>query len=130
MKTALLLLILLCLNITSLFAQHEADNWFFGDNSGISFESGVPVKLITSGVNSSEGSAAVSDKTTGKLLFYTDGVTVWNGNHVVVASGLLGHTSGTQTALIVPNPADSLQYYIFTVPASFAVTKPFSTSAL
>jgi gliding motility-associated-like protein len=52
----------------------------------------------------------------GNLLFYTNGVTVWNKNHEVMPNGdeLLGNVSSTQSALIVKKPGLDEQYYIFT----------------
>ncbi|MHA1342163.1 MAG: hypothetical protein ACTSO2_19505, partial [Promethearchaeota archaeon] len=65
-----------------------------------------------------EGCATISDKF-GHLLFYTDGITVWNKNHRVMKNGegLFGHVSSTQSAIIIPNPGKKNQYYIFTVDA-------------
>jgi len=62
-----------------------------------------------------EGCATISD-TAGNLLFYTNGLTVWNKNHQVMenGSGLLGRESSTQGALIVPWPENDSLYYIFT----------------
>ncbi|MEO8658871.1 MAG: hypothetical protein ABI693_10385 [Bryobacteraceae bacterium] len=49
-----------------------------------------------------------------KLLFYTDGQTIWDSVGTVRASGLQGNTSSTQSAIIVPDPASSSRYYVFT----------------
>ncbi|MBT8184232.1 MAG: T9SS type B sorting domain-containing protein, partial [Eudoraea sp.] len=63
-----------------------------------------------------EGCATISD-TFGNLLFYTDGLTVYNSNHEIMENGegLYGDPSSTQSALIVPKPEDPLIFYIFTV---------------
>ncbi len=63
-----------------------------------------------------EGSASIADAG-GKLLFYTDGVSVWNYTHQVMenGTGLMGDSSSTQSAIIVPQPGSKLIYYIFTV---------------
>jgi hypothetical protein len=63
-----------------------------------------------------EGSASISDAS-GNLLFYTDGITVWNKNNSVMVNGtgLYAGSSSTQAALIVPLPGSSTIYYIFTV---------------
>ena len=118
MRNCFIFIVLLCLSAVSVSAQHEGDNWYFGFNAGVNFQNGNPVVLLDGKVSSNEGCAAMSDKVTGKLLFYTDGVTIWNGNHTVVANGtgLLGGSSGTQTVLIVPNPANEFEYYIITTP--------------
>lgn len=64
-------------------------------------------------MNTFEGCASISDEY-GTLLFYTNGSTVWDGLHTPQISGLSGNSSSTQSAIIVPNPANSNQYYIFT----------------
>jgi len=67
-----------------------------------------------------EGCAVVSDQQTGSLLFYTNGENVWNSNHTVMpnGSGLMGHWSSAQSAIIVKKPGSDSLFYIFTVPAA------------
>lgn len=55
----------------------------------------------------------------GALLFYTDGYSVWNKNHVPMPNGLElipsdGATS-TQASIIIPKPGSTSIYYIFTI---------------
>lgn len=99
----------------SLHAQKEANFWYFG-TSGLDFNSGTPMSLGDSQMTTQEGSASISDSF-GNLLFYTDGITVWNKNHGVMLNGteLLGGDSSTQSAIIVPKPNDPKIFYIFTV---------------
>ncbi|TGV04050.1 T9SS type B sorting domain-containing protein [Flavivirga rizhaonensis] len=101
--------------VTFLNAQKETAIWYFGENAGLDFNSGVPVALSDGELTSLEGSATISDKD-GNLLFYTDGITVWNRNHDVMpnGSGLKGHNSSTQSSIIIPLPQTSDIYYIFT----------------
>ncbi|MDO9136868.1 MAG: T9SS type B sorting domain-containing protein, partial [Lutibacter sp.] len=116
MKNLTAILLLFC--TLTIFAQGEANFWFFGQNAGINFNSGNPVS-ISGSLNTYEGCASFSDAV-GNLLFYTDGTTVWNKNHQVMANGtnLLGNPSSSQSAIIVPNPKNSNLYYIFTVGAN------------
>ncbi|MBS1538584.1 MAG: hypothetical protein JST20_12640 [Bacteroidetes bacterium] len=118
MKINLLILLLLGLQSFTTFAQKEATNWLFGDRSGLTFKSGTGVTSSGGVMFSQEGCASVSDPKTGALLFYTNGISVWNSNNQVLknGSGLKGGSSSTQNVLIVPNPTNKLQYYIFTVP--------------
>ena len=83
------------------FGQREAVNWYFGNNAGLNFNN--------------EGCATFSDGN-GNLLFYTEGVNVWNRNHQIMPNGegLLGSTSATQSAMVLPRPGSSNIYYIFT----------------
>jgi gliding motility-associated-like protein len=96
-------------------AQGEANIWYFGQNAGLDFNSGNPFALINGQLITDEGCATISDNT-GQLLFYTDGITVYNRNHLIMVNGtgLLGHPSSTQSATIVPKPGSSNMYYIFT----------------
>ena len=96
-------------------AQGEANIWYFGQNAGIDFNSGTPVALTNGQLVTDEGCATISNAS-GQLLFYTDGITVYNKNHVVMmnGNGLMGHPSSTQSATIVPKPGSNNLYYIFT----------------
>lgn len=114
MKKKLLLFILLFLSI-GCFAQGEASIWYFGNKAGLNFNSGSPVALTDSKMNTAEGCATISNAA-GQLLMYTDGRTVWNNIHQVMpnGTGLLGHNSSTQSSIIVPKPNSPNIYYIFT----------------
>ena len=102
-----------------IFAQNQADNWYFGQNAGVNFGTGVPIALTDGQLSTNEGCATISDDT-GQLLFYTDGITVWDKTHNVMpnGTGLLGDPSSSQSGIIVPFPNNSDQYYIFTVGAN------------
>lgn len=127
MKIYTLLVVFLCLTSGIALAQHEADNWYFGDRAGISFKSGTATEIKDGKLTSFEGCATASDKNTGDLLFYTNGDTVWNQNHQIMknGTGLLSGRSSSQGMLIVPNPGNSKLYYIFTAPD---LTGKFSSS--
>lgn len=68
-------------------------------------------------MNAWEGCASMCD-CTGHLLFYTDGLSVWKKNHQLMnnGDGLLGGSSTTQAAIILPKPGSSTIYYVFTCP--------------
>ena len=109
-----------------IFAQGETSNWLFGNGAGIRFNNDGSVSNITkSKLNTIEGCASISDSF-GNLLFYTDGITVYNGNHETMLNGedLLGDPSSTQSALIVPKPEDPDLFYIFTVDTSAFAEDP------
>ncbi|WCO00343.1 T9SS type B sorting domain-containing protein [Psychroserpens ponticola] len=117
----LFLTLLLCSVFT--YAQQEASYWYFGQNAGLRFNAGAgTVTAVTDGqINTLEGCTSISD-TNGNLLFYSDGITIWNANHapmtngsVALGTGLKGDDSSTSSGLIVPKPQDSNYYYIFTV---------------
>jgi len=118
-RAALAILLLFCLHV---FAQKEANNWYFGRKAGIHFLDDGSVQILTgSQMETNEGCSSMSD-TNGNLLFYTDGRTVWDRNHVIMpngnyaaGTGLLGDPSSTQSGIIVPKKGDPNIYYIFTV---------------
>lgn len=114
MKKYLLYLILL-FSCCVVYSQGEANIWYFGRNAGLDFNNGTPVFLNDGQLDTAEGCATISNSS-GQLLFYTDGEKVWNRNHQIMPNGndLLGNFSTTQSAVIVPNPASSTSYYIFT----------------
>jgi len=109
-------LILQFILLTSVgYSQGQNSNWYFGTNAGITFNSGVPVALTNGALTTTEGVATISDNS-GNLLFYTNGITVWNRNHLIMTNGtgLLGDFSSTQSAIIVQKPLSNNIYYIFT----------------
>ncbi|MBI1308017.1 MAG: T9SS type B sorting domain-containing protein [Bacteroidetes bacterium] len=109
-------LVVLTFCISDSFAQNERNIWYFGKYAGVDFSSGSPVAITNSKLTTDEGCATICDST-GKLLFYTDGVSVWNRIHMVMSngSGLLGNSSSTQSAVVVRQPGSSKLYYVFTV---------------
>lgn len=115
MKKKLLIILLISFNIVS-YAQGEANIWYFGHYAGLDFNSGSPVALTDGKLKTEEGCATISNAA-GQLLFYTDGIKVWDKNHNVMPNGtnLKGDPSSTQSAVIVPKPDDPNIYYIFTV---------------
>ena len=109
-------LIIFSLAFRICYAQKEGNTWYFGSYAGVDFNSGSPVALTNSGMYDFEGCASISDPATGSILFYSNGNQVWNANHTVMAngSGLTGDQSSAQAAVIVPDPGNADQYYIFT----------------
>jgi len=103
---------------STLYGQQETANWYFGRNAGIRFNAiNGTVSAVTDGrLRTLEGCSAISDRG-GNLLFYTDGVIIFDRNHNVMQNGnnLSGDFSSTQSAIIVPKPNDLNIYYVFTV---------------
>lgn len=117
------LILLFLFTITPFFAQNEASFWYFGQNAGLRFnaQSGTVTAITDGQINTLEGCTSISDSN-GILQFYSDGRTVWNRNHQIMANGdyfggtgLLGDPSSTSSGLIVPKPNDPDKYYLFTV---------------
>lgn len=107
---------LFCFLGLSLFSQNETNNWYFGYQAGLSFSTSPPSVLSNGAMNAQEGCASISDAS-GNLLFYSNGISVWNNSHTLMANGngLLGNVSATQGALIVKQPKSTSLYYLFTL---------------
>lgn len=112
------MLLWLCLG-HFVFAQGEAANWYFGVNAGLNFNSGSPVADLDGQLATNEGCGTISDAS-GNLLFYTDGISVWDKNHNEMPNGfgLLGDPSSTQSGIIMPLPGSETIYYVFTTDSS------------
>ncbi len=96
--------------------QNSSNIWYFGDRAGLDFNTNPPIALTDGQLNTQEGVATVSNSN-GDLLFYTNGISVWDQTHQIMpnANGTLnGHNSSTQSAVIVPNLSNPDLYYIFT----------------
>lgn len=108
------------------------NNWYFGQKAGLNFATAPPTALSNSAMQQVEGCATISDKVTGQLLFYTNGVNVWDSTHTIMSNSispvLSGHQSSGQSAIIVPHPGNSNQYYIFCSPAIGELASYFSYS--
>lgn len=118
-----LLIFAICLMLQAGFCQNRGNIWYFGLRAGLDFNSGAPVPLLDGQLITTEGVATMC-ATDGSLLFYTDGTTVWDRSHSVMqnGTGLLGHSSSSQSAIVVPKPGSATVYYIFTVGSSLTLT--------
>ncbi|MBN8702424.1 MAG: gliding motility-associated C-terminal domain-containing protein [Bacteroidetes bacterium] len=109
-----------------LHAQKEANFWYFGQKqNGLDFTS-FPPSVISNGKHGAPPSPQVVDNIAsisnaqGNLLFYTDGITVWDKSHNQMpnGTGLLGCNGSTcvnltQQVLILKKPGPNTIYYIF-----------------
>ncbi len=95
--------------------QKEFNNWFFGNGAALNFNSTCQ-SISGSDLYTDEGCASISDQN-GQLLFYTNGVYIWDKDHKKINKNnpLFGHKSATQSALITSNPANSDEYFVFTI---------------
>jgi hypothetical protein len=121
MKRLLLSIILLFVLLQS-SAQNQGNIWYFGGNyldqqvrgAGLDFNSGMPVPLTNSGMGYTEGCASYCN-TSGALLFYAKGDSIYDNTHSLMSNGagLGGNWSTGQSTLIVPVTNDSNTYYVF-----------------
>jgi gliding motility-associated-like protein len=115
------LMVLSILLAHNVYAQKQNNQWRFGYNAGIDFNTTPPTYVSVNTIQTTEGSASVADRNTGALLFYTDGVTVWDSLNQVMpnGTGLLGGSaallSSSTAAVIIPKPGSANLYYIVTI---------------
>lgn len=121
----ILLHIFFALSTLPSFAQ-QYNNWYFGNKAAISFNpiinQPIPSAILNSAMKatiadillSSRAAASISD-TAGQLLFYTNGQLVYNRNHQLMAGSIapVADTNIRWSCIIVPHPANSNIYYIF-----------------
>jgi hypothetical protein len=99
--------------------QAQNGTWFFGTNGGLQFSGMTTTAVTGSAITTSEGCAGIVDGAN-NVVMYTDGITVWNGNHIAQGSAgtLGGNPSSTQAAIIIPIPgAGCDSFFIFTTQA-------------
>jgi len=114
-KRSFLLFLLNTVIILNTYAQLETANWFFGYHAGLNFNNTPPTAQQGS-LHAIEGTASISDSL-GNLLFYTNGEVIYNARHQIMqnGSGLLGNNEATNSAYIIPHPANPDLYYVFTI---------------
>jgi Secretion system C-terminal sorting domain len=110
MKKTYLSALLIVVAVELSFAQNLNNHWQLG-TSDVNFTTNPPT-VTTVANNGQYGNASISDDF-GNLLFYTDGHTFWNKNHAVMTNGNLQSYGTISNIVIVPNPMNSSQYYVF-----------------
>ncbi len=104
-------------NVKEYGLQDQRSNvWYFGNHAGIDFNPAPPVPLDDSAMDAPEGCAIICDRN-GRTIFYTDGNDVFDRTHTLIATGIGGHPSSTQSSIVFPVPGDETLYYIFTTEA-------------
>jgi gliding motility-associated-like protein len=116
----LLLIIVTVFSFKGTFAQYNSPHnmkWAFGYGAGLDFSTGSPVPFSSS-ISTLEGCASLCDAS-GNLLFYTDGVTVWDNTHAAMPSGSAivsyATSSSTQGSLITSVLGAANKYYLFSL---------------
>ena len=125
-------------------AQKETYNWTFGYGCGLTWNTtrsiaatgigGTANATLTdlptffnSSISTLEGCFSLSDSD-GNLLFYSDGMNIYNKNNAVMAngSGMAGNNSSAQSGIILPYPGSSTQYMAVSLGATFAGNLSYS----
>lgn len=132
MKRIFILLVFV-LALIQIKAQKENNNWHFGKHAGLSWNTtqdfqgigmwgtsnttltNIPT-IIPSSIDSYEGCFSLSDAN-GDLLFYSDGITIWNREGEIMENGtnMSGDYSSAQSGIIIPFPETPNKYITFTL---------------
>lgn len=105
------------ISVLALFsiAQIPTKQWALGNHAGVDFQFIPPINFTTAiGEFQDEAAACIGDQS-GKLIIYTDGDTVWNKNHQVIANGTGLAGRWYMPAIIGKAPQSQSEYYIFTI---------------
>lgn len=120
-----------CVFLQEAVAQRQASVWYFGNKVGLDFSQTPPAVLYNSAFSSLEGCATMSDAN-GRVLLYSNGVTVYNrlNKKMKNGDGLMGDNSSTNNVVIVPLPGTDSIYYLFTIGAQNQPEKGFRYSVV
>lgn len=116
MKKFKLLLLLIVFSIP-LYAQLQDSKWYFGGSgAGVHFYSCVDSTFVNgNGLSSWEGLVTMCDEQTGELLFYSNGLHIFNANHDTMMNGFEAGLSNSITQNIaIKKPGSNHLYYFFT----------------
>lgn len=94
-------------------AQNQTNYWYFGNKVGLNFNYSPPRVWNNSQMQVFGGGVTVSDST-GKLLFYTDGKTVWNNRHWIIGQGFKTNTSANSIR-VLNHPSNKSLYHLFSL---------------
>ncbi len=114
------------------FSQHkEANIWYLGFRGGLDFNSGEPVVTPYSYASSYGGfqGNAVQCDTSGVVLFYSEGVHIYNRERNIMLNGedlAGGDPISSQRVLIVQQPDHDNIYYVFIVGRGPGSTSSYS----
>lgn len=115
MNRSLFLYTSLLLVFSNVYAQKEYNVWYFGNHSGLNFNTNPPSVLTDSKTYSFESSTSICDKF-GNLLFYSNGDSVYNKKHQLMKGGALSKSksrfSATQGSMALLKPGSDHVYYL------------------
>ena len=115
MKKFKLLLLLIVFSMP-LYAQLQDSKWYFGGSgAGTHFYSCTDSVFENGNGSSWEGCVTMSDEQTGQLLFYSNGIHIYNANHDTMSNGYEAGLSNSITQNIaIKKPGSNHIYYFFT----------------
>lgn len=98
---------------TDICEPGDANIWYFGNKSGLDFNTEPPTVLTDGQTNTVHQTATVCDPQ-GNLLFYSNDQTVYNRFHEPMPNGSgLTQPSSAATMIALPHPGEPGLYYLF-----------------
>lgn len=85
--------------------------WYFGNKLALDFSKGFPEQITGSSLSSNYEATVVQHDKNGNLLFYSNGVELYDANGALITT-LLGYQSNSQV-LSVPSPLHDDAYFLF-----------------
>lgn len=104
---------------SSVFAQLQNNTWYFSPTTkGIKFDFITNIPSVITGhapLTSLHGCGIASNPTTGSVMFYSDGVQVFDNSNTQMPNGfgLLGGVSCAEKGEIAQLPGSCSRYYVF-----------------
>lgn len=91
-------------------AQQEVKQWFFGNNAGINFNTGLAYPAGVFPISAISGSTVMND-CNGDLLFYSNGEEIRNAQHQHLINDLI-NGNDSKLILAIPYPAHPNMFYL------------------
>jgi gliding motility-associated-like protein len=121
MKQLLLFISIICVSaLNAQEGQRHNHRWFFslGSQVGLQFNEpnfNVNVTNLHAAPFSQGANITANNPITGNLMFYSNGLSVWDANHNVMpnGNGLNGNANGFASVKACYNPANCNQFFIF-----------------
>ncbi len=106
-------------------AQNENNNWIVGDYV-VNFDNNNFVLNLLSRINHNVGQFTSISNRDGKLLFFTNGITLWTSEFEAPFNGHFLKGASRGHALFLPNLSNENFYYLFSADGGNFFTPPFN----
>jgi gliding motility-associated-like protein len=104
-------LLCLILNVSAQRGKH----WYFADSAALKFDASSITSLINSSLGNGQlgASCTTMSDTSGTLLFYNNGMDIWNKHHQIMLNGGNIANNGGNQIISIPLPNNDSIYYLF-----------------
>ncbi|KJD33150.1 hypothetical protein PK35_09375 [Tamlana nanhaiensis] len=106
---------MLLFTYSSLISQNETNLWYFGEKSGMGFVFDGETQVKYDGEMIAKDACVTISNRKGELLFYSNGINIWNKNHNIMINGVLVDPISTG-GVLNPNISPDVLFNIIIVP--------------